>query len=98
MLSIRTAFPQLPVAAAMGTHILAQWEPSDRHRHILVAADAGTAGGIAAQALADRLRRRGIAVTIAQPVEGGDFNEDLQILGARALRSALAPAILELAA
>ena len=96
MLSIRTAFPTLPIAAAMGTRLLTQWLPSERHRRILVAADSGTPGETAAQALAERLRAHDIAVTLARPVEGGDFNEDLQILGARALRAALAPAIHEL--
>ena len=98
MLSIRTAYPKLPVAACTGTHLLALWEPSQRHRRVLIALDAGAAGETAAAKLAERLTERAIAVTLARPVEGGDFNEDLQILGARDLRGALAPSIRALTA
>ena len=81
------------MAACTGTQLLALWEPSERHRRVLIALDADPAGETAAAKLAERPRERGIAVILARPVEGGDFNEDLQILGARDLRSALAPAI-----
>ena len=97
MLSLRTAYPKLPVAACTGTHLLALWEPSERHRRVLIALDADDAGETAAAQLAERLRARGITVTLARPIEGGDFNEDLQILGARDLRRALAPVITALA-
>ena len=98
MLSLRTAYPKLPVAACTGTHLLALWEPSERHRRVLIALDADDAGETAAAKLVERLRERGITVTLARPIEGGDFNEDLQILGARDLRSTLAPAIRALTA
>ena len=91
-------YPKLSVAACTGTHLLALWEPSERHRRILIALDADPAGEDAAANITDRLRACGMAVTLARPFEGGDFNEDLQILGARDLRTALVPAIRALTA
>ena len=97
MLSLRMAFPTLPVAACAGTHLLAQWEPSPRHKRILIAVDADEPGELAAATLAERLRTRSLHVVHAHPAEA-DFNEDLQQIGAAALRRHLAPAIRALCA
>ena len=97
MLSLRMAFPKLPVAACAGTQLLALWEPSPRHKRILIAVDGDEPGELAAATLAERLRAQSLHVVYAHPAEA-DFNEDLQQIGARALRSHLAPAIRKLCA
>lgn len=85
MLSVQAAFPKLPVAACSGDKLLALWRPSARHRKVLIAHDADPAGELAAQSLAERLRALDLRVALARPV-GGDFNDDLRALGARAIR------------
>ena len=97
MLSLRMAFPTLPIAACTGTHLLAMWEPSPRHLRVLIAVDSDEAGELAAAVLTQRLRDRSLHVVHAHPVEA-DFNEDLQQIGARDLRRHLLPAIRELCA
>ena len=92
VLSLRMAFPKLPIAACTGTHLLALWEPSPRHRRILIAVDSDQAGELAAAVLTQRLRDRSLHVVHAHPVEA-DFNEDLQQIGAHELRRHLVPAI-----
>ena len=92
MLSLRTAFPRLPIAAATGTQILAGWTPAPRHRRILIASDSDEAGRTATEALAERLRAANLTVVIAVPSEG-DFNDELQHLGATTLRKRLIPAV-----
>ena len=95
MLSLRTAFPRLPIAASTGTHILAGWTPAPRHRRILIASDPEEAGQTAAETLAERLRGDGLLVVIATPAEG-DFNDELQQLGATGLRKRLVPIVRKL--
>ena len=95
MLSLRMACPKLPAAACAGTQLLALWEPSPRHKRILIAVDGDEPGELAARTLAERLRTQSLHVVHAHPAEA-DFNEDLQQIGARALRRHLAPAIRKL--
>ena len=92
MLSLRTAFPRLPIAATTGTQILSGWTPAPRHRRILIASDSDEAGRTAAEALAERLRSDQLVVAVAIPLEG-DFNDELQQLGATDLRKRLVPVL-----
>ena len=96
MLSLRTAFPHLPIAATTGTKILDGWTPAPRHRRILIASDSDDAGRTAAEALAARLRAENLAVAVAIPADG-DWNDALRQLGATELRRQLVPFIRSLA-
>ena len=96
MLSLRTAFPRLPIAATTGTQILTGWTPAPRHRRILIASDSDDAGRTAAEALAERLRSEQLDVALAVPLEG-DFNDELLEVGATELRRRLVPTVRSLA-
>lgn len=68
----------IPTWAALSADGLRKWEwPSDTRR-VTIFADAGDAGKQAAAALADRLDKAGVAITIVSPLHGDDFNDDLR--------------------
>ncbi len=56
----------------------------------MIARDNDEDGALAAERLAMRCARAGVAATVVVPV-GNDFNDDLVDLGAPALRARLAP-------
>ena len=88
MLSIRMAFPSLPVVAALSAnHLQALILQGDLTR-LYIAEDADRAGRAAAEALAVRARTGGIEALKLTP-RGEDFNDDLRAEGAAALVAAI---------
>jgi len=90
MLSLRMAFPGLPVIAALSAnHLAALLLPGGTQR-LYIAVDSDEAGCIAADTLADRARTDGIeTVPLAFRLE--DANEDLRAFGLDDLRAHLRP-------
>ena len=97
MLSLRTVLPNLTVAACTSRVILGGWLPSRHHRWVLIAADNGEPGIVAAKALQTRLTKDHprIDSDIILPI-AGDFNDDLRDTGPDLLRDHLLQRIDEL--
>jgi len=70
---------EIPVHAALNTALLANWEPPEGVRYVVVFADrdANYAGHAAAYQLAHRLAKKGYAVDVHFPRQEGDFNDVL---------------------
>ncbi|WOJ88365.1 toprim domain-containing protein [Methylocapsa polymorpha] len=88
MLSLRSALPIMPTAAALSAAHLSAILFPDSLRRLYIARDDDPAGDGAMAALIDRAREAGIEAIVLSPTLG-DFNEDLRILGASAMRAAL---------
>jgi len=90
VLSVATAVPEVTAAAALSAGSLSAFAPPPGIARLVIARDNDTEGQRAADRLARRCARAGVAATVIVP-EGGDFNDDLVELGAPALRARLAP-------
>ena len=90
VLSIVTAMPDTVAAAALSAGSLGAFAPSPGVRRLVVARDNDPEGERAAERLARRCARAGVAALIVAP-EGADFNDDLLALGSAALAARLAP-------
>jgi len=90
VLSLVTAVPEITAAAALSAGSLGSFSPSPACRHLVIARDNDFEGGQAAERLARRCARAGVAATVIVP-EGGDFNDDLAALGADVLAARLGP-------
>ncbi|WP_316214557.1 toprim domain-containing protein [Bradyrhizobium sp. SZCCHNR2035] len=88
MMSLRTALPSLPVAAALSANHLATLLWPATLRRLYVAVDADAAGITAAQALTVRALDAGIEAIALCP-RLGDFNEDLRAFAKAQLRDML---------
>jgi hypothetical protein len=88
MLSLRLALPSMPMAAALSANHLAALLLPPALRRLYIARDADAAGDMALAALTERAAAAGIEALALSP-RLGDFNEDLQVFGPRALRAAL---------
>lgn len=88
MLSLRTALPHMPMAAALSAaHLAAILFPATLRR-LYIARDDDPAGDHAMAGLVERAQAAGIeAITLSPRL--GDFNEDLRTLGIDALRAAV---------
>ena len=94
VLSLRSALPAMPMAAALSAAHLAAFVPPVGLRRLYIARDNDPAGHWAADRLAARMQEAGIeAVVLASTL--GDWNDDLRQLGpgvlAASLRMQLAP-------
>jgi len=90
MLSLRMAFPDLPVIAALSANHLAALDLPDSIVRLYIAVDSDEAGRMAADMLADRARSDGIeTVRLAFRLE--DANADLRAFGLDDLRTYLRP-------
>jgi hypothetical protein len=88
VLSVRTALPAMPMAAALSANHLAVFRPPPTVRRLYVAQDNDSTGQRAAQQLSCRAEAAGIkAITLTPRLK--DFNDDLRQLGVVALRAAL---------
>ena len=86
ILSVRTALPHLPVAAALTASNLRAFEPPEGLRTLWIAQDADGPGDRAAKALAERLSREAPSLSVERLVpERGDFNDMLRAMGPRQL-------------
>jgi len=90
VLSLVTAVPEIRAAAALSAGSLGAFAPPPGVVRLVIARDNDEDGALAAERLAMRCARLGIAATVVVPV-GNDFNDDLVDLGAAALRARLAP-------
>ena len=90
VLSLVTAVPEITAAAALSAGSLGAFSPPPPCRRVVIARDNDPEGERAAERLARRCARAGVAATVIVP-EGGDFNDDLAALGAAVLAARLAP-------
>ena len=90
VLSLVTAVPEIAAAAALSAGSLGAFAPPPGLARLVIARDNGEDGALAAERLARRCARAGVAATVIVPV-GNDFNDDLVDLGAAALRARFAP-------
>ena len=88
MLSLRCVLPTMPMVAALSSAHLGQLLFPDTLRRLYIARDDDPAGDSAMAILAARAQEAGIEAIALSP-RLGDFNEDLRMLGADALRAAL---------
>ena len=88
MLSLRCVMPIMPMAAALSATNLAAILFPATLRRLYVARDDDPAGDGAMATLLGRAQEVGIEAIPLSP-QFGDFNEDLRMLGAHALRAAL---------
>ena len=90
VLSLVTAVPEITAAAALTAGSLGAFSAPPAFRRVVIAADNDFEGQRAAERLARRCARAGVAATVIVP-EGGDFNDDLAALGAAVLAARLGP-------
>ena len=84
VLSLVTAVPGIRAAAALSAGSLGAFAPPPGVSRIVIARDNDDEGERAAGRLALRCARAGVAATVIVP-EGGDFNDDLVLLGSHAI-------------
>ena len=90
VLSLVTAMPDTVAAAALSAGSLGAFAPPAGLARLVIARDNDPDGERAAERLARRCARAGVAARIVAP-EGADFNDDLLALGSAALAARLAP-------
>ena len=90
VLSLVTAMPDAVAAAALSAGSLGAFAPPAGIARLVIARDNDPDGERAAERLARRCARAGVAAHVLVP-EGEDFNDDLLALGSAALRARLAP-------
>ena len=90
VLSLVAAVPEIAAAAALSAGSLGAFAPPPGVTRLVIARDNDEDGALAAERLARRCARAGVAATVIVPV-GGDFNDDLVDLGAPALGARFAP-------
>jgi Toprim domain-containing protein len=88
VLSVRTAAPAMPMAAALSSGHLAVFRPPYTLRRLYIAQDNDPAGELAAQKLSRSALCTGIEPVVLTPALK-DFNDDLRRFGVDALRAAL---------
>ena len=90
VLSLVTAVPEITAAAALSAGSLGAFAPPPGLARLVIARDNDEDGALAAERLARRCARAGVAATVIVPA-GNDFNDDLVALGPAALRARFAP-------
>lgn len=89
VLSMRSAFPAMPMVAGLSANHLGALELPSGLQRLYIARDRDRDGVGAAKRLRERATASGIAVIDLEP-QGGDFNVDLQRSGVTALRRGIA--------
>ena len=92
VLSIVTALPDTVAAAALSAGSLGAFAPPSGTTRLVIARDNDPEGEHAADRLARRCARAGVAALIVAP-QCSDFNDDLVALGSAALAARLAPVL-----
>ena len=90
VLSLVTAVPEITAAAALSAGSLGAFSPPPACRRLVIVRDNDFEGAWAAERLARRCARAGVAAAVIVP-EGGDFNDDLASLGAAVLAARFGP-------
>jgi hypothetical protein len=88
VLSVRTAAPTMPMAAALSSGHLAVFRPPYTLRRLYIAQDNDPAGHLATQKLCRSALCVGVEPVVLMPTLK-DFNDDLRQFGVEALRTAL---------
>jgi hypothetical protein len=88
VLSVRTAMPAMPMAAALSSGHLAVFRPPYTLRRLYIALDNDPAGRLAAQKLCRSALCVGIEPVVLMPTLK-DFNDDLRQFGVEALQARL---------
>jgi hypothetical protein len=88
VLSVLTAVPAMPMAAALSSGHLGDFRPPFTLRRLYIAQDNEPAGQVAAQKLSRSAMCTGIEPVVLKPTLK-DFNDDLRQFGVDALRTAL---------
>jgi hypothetical protein len=89
VLSLKTILPEVPMVAALSASNLGALVLPKGLKRLYVARDRDTAGYGAFERLARRALALGVEAIALDPIHG-DFNDDLVLLGAKALRAAVA--------
>ena len=92
VLSLVTAVPEIAAAAALSAGSLGAFAPPSGTARIVIARDNDPEGERAAERLARRCARAGVAATVIVP-RGEDFNDDLLAFGPGALAAWTAAAL-----
>ena len=92
VLSLVTASPDITAAAALSAGSLGVFSPPAGTARLVIARDNDEEGERAAERLARRCARAGVAATVISP-RGEDFNDDLLAFGAAALAAWTAAAL-----
>ena len=92
VLSLVTASPEITAAAALSAGSLGAFAPPAGATRLVIARDNDPEGECAAERLARRCARAGVAATVIVP-RGADFNEDLLAFGPAALAAWTAAAL-----
>jgi hypothetical protein len=87
VLSVRTAVPAMPMAAALSSGHLGVFRPPSTLRRLYIVQDNDPAGQLAVQKLSRSALCVGIEPVVLTPTLG-DFNDDLRQLGVDAIRAA----------
>ena len=90
VLSLVTAVPDITAAAALSAGSLGSFSIPPGYRRLVIARDNDPEGERAAERLARRCARAGVAATVIVP-DGGDFNDDIVALGADVLAARFGP-------
>ncbi len=90
VLSLVAAVPEITAAAALSAGSLGAFAPPPGLTRLVIAQDNDEHGALAAERLARRCARAGVAATVILPA-GNDFNDDLVALGPATLRARFAP-------
>ena len=90
VLSLVTAVPDITAAAALSAGSLGSFSIPHGCSGLVIARDNDPEGERAAQRLARRCARAGVAATVIVP-DGGDFNDDMVALGAHVLAARFGP-------
>ena len=90
VLSLVTAVPEITAAAALSAGSLGSFALPPACRRLVIARDNDPEGERAAERLARRCARAGVAATVIVP-QGGDFNDDIVALGAGVLAARFGP-------
>ena len=90
VLSLVSASPRVPAAAALSAGNLGAFVPPEGVIRLLIARDNDVEGERAAERLARRCARVGVAATVIVS-DRGDFNDDLAVLGSAVLAARLGP-------
>ena len=85
VLSIKSAFPDIPMVAALSAAHLAGWEFPNGLRRLIIAADNDEAGHRASWRLGERVKVAQVETVTIFP-RGGDFNSDLLSASCEAIR------------
>ncbi len=85
VLSLKSAFPDIPMVAALSAAHLAAWRPPSKLRRLVIAADNDEPGRNAARRLSERMSEHRVDVNKIEPL-GADFNSELRTTSRKSMR------------